>query len=106
MQKNVIVHKVKKNETLLSIAKQYNSTVQKIQKLNLIEETKEGERLLVPKLCGKQYSVRPFDTIQSIAKKYRINPKLILQYNDINNIFIGQVLIIPYVQENHKEANY
>lgn len=47
----------------------------------------------------KVYIVRQNDTIDSICNKYNININDIKEYNDINNINIGDKIIIPQIND-------
>ena len=47
----------------------------------------------------KVYIVRQNDTIDSICNKYNVNINEIKEYNDINNINIGDKIIIPQINE-------
>ena len=47
----------------------------------------------------KVYIVRSGDTIDSICNKYNVNINDLKDYNDIDNINIGQKIIIPQINE-------
>ena len=92
---NKTVYKVKRGDTLYSIAKNYNMRVDTLKKLNNLKKNpklKKGMELTVlgkPKTIAKRkkvtkYSVRRGDTLWSIARKYGLtvaqlkllNPKI------------------------------
>jgi len=92
---NKTVYKVKKGDTLYSIAKNYNMRVDTLKKLNNLKKNpklKKGMELTVlgkPKIIEKRkhvtkYAVRRGDTLWSIARKYGLtisqlkllNPKI------------------------------
>ena len=47
----------------------------------------------------KVYIVREGDTIESICNKYNVDISNIKEYNNIENINIGDKIIIPYIDE-------
>ena len=47
----------------------------------------------------KVYIVRQNDTIDSICSKYNVNINNIKEYNDINNINVGDKIIIPQIND-------
>lgn len=48
----------------------------------------------------KVYIVREGDTIESICSKYNVNVDDLIEYNDINNISLGDKIIIPYINND------
>lgn len=55
-------------------------------------ETKNNDEFVTYRVC----IVRENDTIESIMEKYHINMEVLQKYNVINEIKIGDKLIIPY----------
>lgn len=47
----------------------------------------------------KIYIVRDNDNIESICNKYNVNINNLKEYNDIDNIKVGDKIIIPYINE-------
>nr|MBP3258996.1 LysM peptidoglycan-binding domain-containing protein [Bacilli bacterium] len=45
------------------------------------------------------YIVRENDSIESIMKKYNVTKNILEDYNDLNNMKIGDKIIIPYVKD-------
>ena len=103
---------VKKGETLYSIAKDNNLTVEQLAEYNRLSspDVKENQILtLVPdsstsvssnssvKTTHIDYVVKPGDTIQSIAREHNITPEELQKSNDlgVTDLNIGQHLIIP-----------
>ena len=48
----------------------------------------------------KVYIVRQGDTIENICSKYNVQIEDLLEYNDINNISLGDKIIIPYINND------
>lgn len=97
------MYKVKKGDTLYSIAKKYGVTVKDLLKENrLLKETiYVGQELVVPAhyhQAGKDvYTVNPGDTVWSISKRFGISPKELKAANNLQEdmVMIGQKLLIP-----------
>ena len=45
----------------------------------------------------KVYIVRDGDTVENILEKYQITKEILSEYNDLENIKIGDKLVIPNV---------
>ncbi len=106
-----ITHKVTKGDTLWSISKQYNISLELILTLNNIKNKDAlsiGQIIKIPQnsLPTDDYIMhvtRKGDTLWSIAQKYNLSVDLILAANNIANselISIGQEMKIP----SHKNA--
>ncbi|MBQ2640170.1 MAG: LysM peptidoglycan-binding domain-containing protein [Bacilli bacterium] len=104
---NMFNYTVKKGDSLYSIARIYNTTVDEIIKLNnlkntnlsigqvlRIPETNESVTTMPPSFTS--YTVKRGDTLYSIAKNYGISVDTIIQDNALNSntLSIGQVLKI------------
>ena len=98
---------VKKGDSLYSIARIYNTTVNEIIKLNNLKSTNLsiGQTLRIPETNESvttmppsfiNYTVKKGDNLYSIAKNNNISVDTIIQDNALNtnNLFIGQVLKI------------
>lgn len=48
----------------------------------------------------KVYIVREGDNIESICSKYNVSVDDLIEYNDINNISLGDKIIIPYINND------
>ena len=91
------IHRVKKDESLKDICVKYSVFCEDLLHLNNIteENVKEGLLMVIDIPEGKRYVVKPFDTITKIANKFNISEKEILDFNNISQIFLGQILYIP-----------
>ena len=90
---------VKKGDTLYSLAKQYNTTVDELKQLNnLANNTLSiGQILKVPTSTTNTYTVKSGDTLYSIATKNNTTVDRLKQLNNLisNILSIGQTLILP-----------
>ena len=93
---------VKKGDSLYSIARQYNTTVDAIMKLNNLNSTSLsiGQTLKIPlgnTNTETRYIVKAGDNLYNIARQYNTTVDAIRRRNNLssNNLSIGQVLIIP-----------
>ena len=112
---------VKAGDILWNIAQKYGTTVEQLVKLNKIRNAYDlyiGRRLLVPKTVvpvnpepGQDhnsnyvpyafYQVQKGDKTWTIADTFGIRTSILVRYNqikDINNLKVGDVLIIPLQQ--------
>ena len=96
---NKNVHIVKKGDTLYSIAKMYNTTINKIKELNNITSNilSIGQELLIPADDYNTYEVKSGDTLYSIARRFGTTVDEIKKLNNfINNLLsISQIIKIP-----------
>ncbi len=96
---------VKSGDTLYSIARKYNTTVDELKKLNnLTSNTLSiGQVLKIPTTTDSgdstytTYTVKSGDTLYSIAEKYNTTVDDLKRFNNLtsNTLSIGQVLKIP-----------
>lgn len=90
---------VKNGDTLYSIARIYNTSVDNIKKINNLNNNiiNIGQKLVIPSTNNTNYTVKKGDTLYSIAKKYNVDIKDIMNLNNLKNttLSIGQILIIP-----------
>ncbi len=97
---------VKKGDSLYTIAKDNNTTVNELTDINMLTSTViyPGQVLLIPKVNNEfteyyfeDYVTENNDTIEKIAKKYDVNPATLGLYNDfgILNLMSNQVIKIP-----------
>ena len=104
------VYIVQKGDSLWSIAKKFNTTIQAIKSANNLSSNilNANQRLIIPN--GKQvsnnqiYTVIKGDTLYSIARKYNITVEAIKNANNLtsNTIYVGQKIKIP---NNNKRYN-
>ena len=96
-----IIHKVKKDETLLQISNKYKTPPRLIiNDNNLKEEIYEGQRLVITPVFGTAYVVKPSDSLGVIASKFNIDKEKILKDNKISAIYPFMTLIIKTEQDN------
>lgn len=111
-QENATYHTVKAGETLFSISKSYNTSVDKVMEWNNLTSNtiSVGQRLIVDpgakaeevakekkqKQAGKIHTVSSGESLYSISKKYGVSIGQIKELNDLrgNTINIGQKLVI------------
>jgi len=88
-------------DTLYSIARRYNVSVDYLKKINNLNSNNItiGQILNIPNSNNIEYIVNRGDTLYSIAKKYGINVKDIMNLNNLKSdkISINQKLIIPKI---------
>lgn len=103
-----IVYTVKKGDSLYSIAKKYNTTVEEIKRYNNLNSNllNIGDRIVIPCNVGNDYkdqnnnyvsyTVLKGDTIYSIAEKFGTTVSKIKELNDLksDNLTIGSILIV------------
>ena len=97
-----IFYTVKAGDSLYSIAKKYNISVNNLINFNQMDSTflSIGDELLIPIKNNNQnltYIVKSGDTLYSIAKRYNISIDSLRNSNNLNSdlLQIGQELIIP-----------
>ncbi|MDD6878997.1 MAG: LysM peptidoglycan-binding domain-containing protein, partial [bacterium] len=97
---------VEKGDSLYSIAKKYNTTVDELLKINQLSSTNLsiGQQLFVPKIESDSsitiedyYTVKSGDSLYSIAKKFNTTVDDIIKANNLTSTIlqIGEKLIIP-----------
>ncbi len=97
---------VKKGDSLYTIAKKYNTTVQVLTDINMLTTNNifPGQVLLIPKVDEnnqeyyfENYIIKPGDTVESIAADNGVDPVLIGLYNDFSSyqLMDGQIIKIP-----------
>ena len=103
---NLFTYTVKKGDSLYNIAKRYDTTVEKIVKLNHLTSTNLsiGQTLSIPESGYSvqelpsyiNYVVKKGDSLYQIAKAYNTTVDNILKDNNLNstNLSIGQILKI------------
>ena len=91
---------VQKGDTLYSISKKYNTTVDNIKQLNNLttNNINIGQLLKIPTTeLTDTYLVEKGDTLYSISQKYNTTVDNLKQLNNLtsNTLSIGQILLIP-----------
>ncbi len=98
---STIKHVVSEGETISSIAKKYNVSINTLLWENNLSERsvlKLGMELSILPVTGVNHKVVSGESIKAIAKKYGIDESTILTYNNLtvnDKLQIGQRLIIP-----------
>ncbi len=111
---DTISYTVIMGDSLWSIAKKYNTTVDAIKKLNNLTSNtvRIGQVLKIPVNNIDEnyvnYTVINGDTLYSIAKKYNTTVDAIKNLNNLtsNTLSIGQVLKIPVDNTDNNYINY
>lgn len=103
------VYTVKSGDSLWSIAKKFNTTVDDLKKANNLTSNSLsiGQKLVIPgkkeSTSNNVYTVQKGDSLYSIARKYNVDVNDLKQANNLssNLLSIGQVLIIPTGTEDY-----
>ena len=91
-------------ESLETIAKKLNISLEKLQKANnlyYLGELRAGSEIILPedsKNYFNYYTIEKGDSIYEIARRYNINPDLLAAMNGLKNedyIYPGQEILIP-----------
>lgn len=95
-----ITYVVKSGDSLWSIAKRYNVSVDEIKQLNGLKNNmlSIGQKLMMPQTSEyKTYIVKSGDSLYKIARENKVNINDLVKLNNLNNTIlqIGQQLLIP-----------
>lgn len=103
-EENTSIYIVKRGDTLYSIARNFNTTVDEIKRLNNLSSNTLtiGDELIIPSnnesgVNYNTYIVKRGDTLYSIARSYGVSVNSIKELNNLinNTLSIGQQLLIP-----------
>ena len=104
---NQTIYIVNSGDSLYSIARRFNTTVDNIKKANNLTSNNLsiGQKLIIPSNENNNqtiYTVISGDSLYSIARRFNTTVDNIKKANNLtsNNLSIGQKLIIPSVQNN------
>ena len=90
---------VKSGDSLYSIARKFNTTVDELKKINNLTSNNLSinQKLIIPSNNQNIYIVKSGDSLYSIAKKYNVTVDELKRINNLtsNNLSINQKLIIP-----------
>ncbi len=95
-----VVHKVRRGDTLIGIARRYGVAVADIRAFNRLRGStiRIGQQLVIPVRKKRRtiYRVRPGDTIIKIAKRFGVDPKALKRWNNkqSNLIRVGEKLVV------------
>lgn len=104
------IHVVQPGQTILQIARLYNSTIAAIVGANELENPNQlvvGQTLVIP-IVGSFYWVQPGDSFYTIARKYGLSYQVLAQVNGIpatQPLQVGQRLYIPPTPKREAEIN-
>jgi spore germination protein len=98
----MIIHTVKKGDTLYSIAKEYSVPYEIINELNMLPDPSKlsiGQAIIV-RIPSELYKVRRGDTLFSVSRKFAIPEKTLLRNNPklmgLDDLTEGEELVIRY----------
>lgn len=79
------------------LAREFGISEQTIKWANNLttNDLSEGKQLILPTVDGVVYKVREGDTIESIIEKYGSDRKQILETNNIDDITVGDKIVLP-----------
>lgn len=80
-----VPHIVQENETLFSIANQYNMTTLELAKLNNIPTTYKLEVNQPIQVVSYIYRVEPDEDLNAVAKKFGITPRRVAGLNGLGD---------------------
>lgn len=96
---------VKKGDSLFTIAKQYNTSIQELTDINMLTNNTiyPGQVLLVPDTSSVTdfvldvHITEDSDTFDGIAKKYNVDVERLAMFNDVGNLLLkeNQKIYIP-----------
>lgn len=93
------VHRVNDKESLRDICAKYGVFSADLLRDNKVSEdnVRRGLLLLINVHEGVRYVVKPFDNLNKIANKFKIKAEDIAAFNDVSEVFMGQVIYLPIV---------
>jgi LysM repeat protein len=102
---------VKKGDTLYSLAKEYDTSVELLKEVNSLSSNliKAGQKLEVPlEDEAGIYIIKKGDTLFSLAKKYGVTVKDLKKENKLvsDSIYVGQALSVPTHGFENNEGIY
>lgn len=89
---------VSPGDTLYSIAKEFNTSVDKLKEINNLSNNllSVGQKLIIPVVEEMTYVVKKGDTLYSIARNFNISVDELKRLNNLTNntLSIGKILIV------------
>lgn len=96
-------YKMKKGDTLSSVAAQFGITLETLQASNAhIKKIKTGQELLILPTSGSLYVIQKGDTLQQISDRLGVSQEIIKKYNPEYTKLLeapGAKLVLPYTKE-------
>lgn len=94
---NTSIYKVKSGDSLYSIAKKYNTTINTLKELNNLTGNTIYINQVLKVPSNKEYTIKSGDTLSEIAKKFNTSVSEIKKINNLTSdlIIAGKTLIIP-----------
>lgn len=95
------IYKIKDNDNLSNILKEYNTTKEELIKLNGDDILYNNNEIIVPKKKDKNYeyyTVKKEDTIYKIAEDNKIDYNILLKINGLDKddyIYPNQTILLP-----------
>ncbi len=104
-RERIVMHKVRRGETLTSIARAYDLDVNTILTSNELKDPNKLKVGFVLKILPKKgftYTVKKGDTLWKIARTFNTGWKAIMAHNGLESETLnsGQKLIIPWTQDS------
>lgn len=103
------VHRVRSNESLEDIAREYDldpRTIVSVNRITSLEEVRQGAELQIPDRDGQLYAIRRGDSLARIANSFGMGYMTLAQENnlDLNSvIYPGDTLFIPRITMSSSE---
>jgi murein DD-endopeptidase MepM/ murein hydrolase activator NlpD len=95
----ILIYKVQKGDTLLSLASEFGVSLDTIKWANNLKNERiiPGEELIILPVSGVLHEIKPGDTIEKIAELYSVATDKIIVYNNLTNssLIPGQKIIVP-----------
>lgn len=106
IEQNINIYTVKKGDSLYSISKIYNTTVDELKRINNLNTNflSIGQQLIIPTIEDEKlqedyqiYTIKKGDTLYSIANNYNTTVNELVSLNKLNStqLTIGQQILIP-----------
>ena len=115
---DIVSHTVAQGQTLYSISKLYNTTVEEIIKFNpgSAEKLSIGQKLIIPSNSNakgdnknvKTHTIQPGETLYRLSKMYDVTTDELCAANpglSINNFRAGETVVIPSKGNETKKAS-
>ena len=101
LPKTIVEYQVAQNDTIASLAEKFSISADTIIWANNLKKGAQlnpSQTLIIPPVTGVVHYVVAGDTVANVADKYKAKPGDIVAFNGLsgeNDIFIGDVLIVP-----------